>query len=265
MFFLQIKNNSTLINSSSNESHEKGSILTYPDPEETEKAAEIMDEIVYRLKRYANFNNGLTHYYEGGERKYSYFTEYEDDIYGLRLHLKIPNPNKYNEIINELNKFKDVYRLGYYAKDVRKYYSNLILLHRHDQQINEESNENYFYLSATVELSEDMTIISSTSIDLNKTGVDKIIGQKNTAENPDMPKDHIDWSNVGREIVLNKNFAYVFGFLIKRESDHVGITYIEYKFDDIYCSNRTHLIKCVRHKANLVTNKMVAILKPFSD
>ncbi|CAD2099715.1 fam-a protein, fragment [Plasmodium vinckei lentum] len=152
-----------------------------------------------------------------------------------------------------------------YPKDIRKYYSNLILLHRNDQKLNEKSNENYFYLSATVELSEDMTIISSTSIDLNTPKGDKIIGQKNTVENGGLSKDHIDWGNIGREIVLNKHFTNVFGFLIKRESDHVGITYIEYKFNDISHSNRTHTIKCVKHKANTVTNNIDAILKPFSD
>ncbi|CAD2084042.1 fam-a protein, fragment [Plasmodium vinckei lentum] len=75
--------------------------------------------------------------------------------------------DKYNEILNELNKAKDIYWLGYNGKFVREYYPNLIMLQKYDQSHNAAYNQNCFYLSATVKVSEYVTTIANTLIDLN--------------------------------------------------------------------------------------------------
>ncbi|CAD2095572.1 hypothetical protein YYG_04638 [Plasmodium vinckei petteri] len=120
MFFFQTKNNFTLINSSSNENYENEDLVAHPDSEETEKAEKIKDKVIYRLKYHANLNNSYNCFYFVDERADISFTEYEGvDV--AKLHFIIPNPDKYNEILNELNKTKDIYRLSYNGnKDVYK-------------------------------------------------------------------------------------------------------------------------------------------------
>ncbi|SCL91004.1 fam-a protein [Plasmodium chabaudi adami] len=110
---------------SSNENHENEDLVTPPDPEETkneklleyseadetEKATEIMDEVIYRLKYNANFNNGDNDYYLRDKRGYIAFTKYEDkDV--ARFHLILPNLDKYADIINMLYETKDLYSFG---------------------------------------------------------------------------------------------------------------------------------------------------------
>ncbi|CAD2083918.1 fam-a protein [Plasmodium vinckei brucechwatti] len=227
---------------SSNENYENEDLVAHPDSEETEKAEEIRDEVIYRLKYHANLNNSYNCFYFVDEGADLSFTEYEGANVA-RLYFIIPNPDKYNEILNELNKTKDIYRLGY-----------------------NEYNKNCFYLSTIAKPSEDVTIISNTLIDLNYNSFFNKKNNKITSiKSVDLSKDHIDWGNIARDIVLNNKFTHVFGFIIKRENDHVDITHVKYKHYDKFNPNLLSKVTCRNCKRKLVLKVMNGMLDMLSD
>ncbi|VTZ68208.1 fam-a protein [Plasmodium chabaudi chabaudi] len=270
---------------SSNENHEKEDLIAKPDSEETkksnelmdetEKATEIMDEVIYRLKGNADFNNGYNDYYLNDKRGCIAFTKYIDKDVG-KFHLIIPDSNKYNDIINMLYEAKDLYSfcsIDSQENVVHEYYPNLIMLQRSYKNLHTSSNIYNFTLSATVKESEDITIIAKTSIDIyDDVNFDKKKDTKNRKKNTVKSElffnDHIDFGNIARKIVLNKKFINEFGFVIKRESDHVGITYVEYKYNHHnrhkFCSNILDGKQCKKCRANCMIDAMNNIIEIYN-
>ncbi|SCL84468.1 fam-a protein, partial [Plasmodium chabaudi adami] len=223
----------------------------------------------------ADFNNGYNDYYLNDERGCIAFTKYIDkDV--PKFHLIIPDSNKYNDIINMLYEAKDLYSfcsIDSQANIVHEYYPNLIMLQRSYKNCHTSSNIYNFSLSATVKQSEDITIIAKTSIDIyDDVNVDKKKdkkkGKKNIIKSAQLFDDHIDFGNIARKIVLNKKFINEFGFVIKRESDHVGITYVEYKYNHHnrhkFCSNILDGKQCKKCRANCMIDVMNNIIEIYN-
>ncbi|CAD2107783.1 fam-a protein [Plasmodium vinckei] len=227
-----------------------------------------MDEVVYRLKYNANFNNGYNSFYLNHKRAYIAFTKYEDkDV--ARVHLMVPNPDNYDGIINMLYESKDLYSFGAsdsIGKVVRKYYPNLIMLQRSNKKFNTSPDKYNFSLSAKVETSEDITIIAKTTIDIyDDISVDKKKGKKKGKKGKALIKDHIDWDDIAKKIVLNKRFTNEFGFVVKRKSDHVGITYVEYNYRYRPCTDNPDERRCNKCRTSHIISILNKILKAFRD
>ncbi|WBY56964.1 erythrocyte membrane associated protein 1 [Plasmodium yoelii yoelii] len=71
----------------------KKSLTSYINPEELQKSKDIMDEAVFHLKRYSDYNNGHNCYYLVSNELYLCFME-ENGIKFEKFHLVIPNPYK---------------------------------------------------------------------------------------------------------------------------------------------------------------------------
>ncbi|VTZ66751.1 fam-a protein [Plasmodium chabaudi chabaudi] len=266
---------------SSNENHENEDLVAPPDPEETkneklleyseadetEKATEIMDEVIYRLKYNANFNNAYSRYYLN-RISHIAFTKYEDQD-AARFHIILPNPDKYADIINMLCESKDLYSFGSSdskGKVIREYYPNLKMIQRSYQNDNTPFNTYSFSLSATVEASEDITMIAKTTIDIyDDISGDKKKGKKKDKKGKSLSKNSIYWDNIARKIVLNKKFINEFGFIVKRRSDHVGVTYVEYDYRYRPCPKNPYERRCEK----CITNRMIVpinkIIKFFNE
>ncbi|SBW38071.1 fam-a protein, partial [Plasmodium berghei] len=128
-----------------------------------------------------------------------------------KFYLKIRNPNKCNQIVKMLYEPKDLYGFGsndskvlFIPRIVLEHNSNLILIQKYS-----ESNTTFF---------------ANTSININdETSANKKKGKKGV----NLLNDHIDFDDIIRQIVLKNMFANFFGFIITKEYDHVGVTYVE--------------------------------------
>ncbi|CAD2112212.1 fam-a protein [Plasmodium vinckei] len=218
---------------SSNNNREKGKLLVCTDPEETKKATEIMDEAIYRLRQYANFNNCYKDYYVGNERLSLCFTEHEGTEIE-RFHLKIPNPDKYNEIVKMFYTFKGISYLGNIdvkARIVREYYSNLVIMNNYYKGRTIPFHGYSFLLSADVQKSEDTTMFVQTSVDINDYRNKK--RYKNTiVESANSLNADVYISKYARLQRIKKLVVNLSGLIIKKGSDHVGITYVNSIYDN---------------------------------
>ncbi|ETB57254.1 hypothetical protein YYC_05051 [Plasmodium yoelii 17X] len=255
-------------NIASNENREKGNLQACIDPEETEKATEIMDKAIYRLKHHDYLNNGYNYYFLREIKGSICFTKYGDnDI--ARFYLRIRNQNNYNKIVKMLYEAKDLYSLGSNdskGKVIREYYPNLIMLQRSNQTRNTPPNKYNFSLSAIAEISENITIIANTSINVNDdiNVNNKKKKKKTTVKGAELSQNHIDFDNVARQIVLRNMFTDFFGFIIKRESDHVSITYVEYNVRYKPCPKDLNISECKRCKGKSMLIIMRKILNTFN-
>ncbi|SCL91094.1 erythrocyte membrane associated protein 1, putative [Plasmodium chabaudi chabaudi] len=231
----QSSSNITPQKNTSNENCEKGNSQMCSDPEETNNVTEIMDEAVYRLRQYANFNHGYNDYYIGDEELSLCFTEHEGTEIE-RFYLAIPNPDKYNEIVKMFYTFKGISYLGNLdvkARIVRKYYSNLVMMYN-DYKGRTIPFHGYSYvLSADVQESEDITMFVQTSVDINGHKDANKTKYKNTiVESANSFNTDVYTSEYTQMQKIKKLFINLSGLIIKKKSDYVGITYVNSIYDD---------------------------------
>ncbi|CAD2086728.1 fam-a protein erythrocyte membrane associated protein 1, putative [Plasmodium vinckei brucechwatti] len=219
----------------SNKNCEKGNLRVCTDPKETKKATEIMDEAVYRLQQYTNFNNCYKDYYARNKRLSLCFTEH-DGTKIERFPLIIPNSDKYNEIVKMFYTFKGISYLGNIdvkARIVREYYSNLVIMCNYYKGRTIPFHGYSFLLSADVQKSEDTTMFVQTSVDINDYNDDDKKKYKNTIiESANSLNADVYISKYARLQRIKKLVVNLSGLIIKKGSDHVGITYINSIYDD---------------------------------
>ncbi|CDU17128.1 hypothetical protein, variant [Plasmodium yoelii 17X] len=209
------------------ENHENGDLLACTDYEEVNKASEIMDDVIDRLKYYGNYNSNYSCYYTIEERGFISFTDY-GGIDVAKFYLKIRDPNKYDQIVKMLYEAKDSYGFGSNdnkAKIVREYYPNLTLI----QKYSDTPFHKYSFGLFTIVEESNTTIFANTSININdETSANKKKGEKDV----NLSNNHIDFDDVIRQIVLKNLFTNFFGFIITKKHDNVCITYVESNRDD---------------------------------
>ncbi|VEV55842.1 fam-a protein [Plasmodium vinckei vinckei] len=194
------------------------------DYSETIQANDLMGKAVAHLLYYANIREPYTLYreYDSGATLYS--MRAQDDSSIDKLHLKVSHPNKYHEIINTLwssNICKDS------EKIVRVYDPNLVMVqHRIKNDI--RSFQGYFYaLSAKAEISRDTTIIVYASANIN----DHNSLNQNPCTNTILKEANSFKTDINSEMdirngELSKLFVNLSGYLIKKNSDHIDLIYI---------------------------------------
>ncbi|CXH19475.1 fam-a protein [Plasmodium berghei] len=132
-----------------------------------------------------------------------------------------------NQIVKMLYEPKDLYGFGsndskvlFIPRIVLKHNSNLVLIQKYSVTPFHKYNFGLF----TIAEESNTTFFANTSININdETSANKKKGKKGV----NFLNDHIDFDDIIRQIVLKNMFANFFGFIITKEYDHVGVTYVE--------------------------------------
>ncbi|EAA16398.1 hypothetical protein [Plasmodium yoelii yoelii] len=220
---------SILINDSPEEVYEKNKHLLCTNPEEIINADQFMKAAVKHLVHHAKSNDDYiscktnpNHHIDLYKKKHKGHTLIE------KVKYTIDYPDKYNEIIN-MYWDPDYPRLinSGSVKITRVYNPNLVMIqHRYKKKLGRR--QKYFYALATkVEISEDKTIIAISSANINDHNPSDKKYKNTIVKEANLFKTEIDSEDDIREGKLKKVFVNINGYLFKKRSKCVDITYIE--------------------------------------
>ncbi|VUC56899.1 fam-a protein [Plasmodium berghei ANKA] len=158
-----------------------------------------------------------------------------------------------NQIVKMLYEPKDLYGFGsndskvlFIPRIVLKHNSNLVLIQKYSVTPFHKYNFGLF----TIAEESNTTFFANTSININdETSANKKKGKKGV----NFLNDHIDFDDIIRQIVLKNMFANFFGFIITKEYDHVGVTYVESnRHDKSYPKNYDKIKRRAQNMLNLM-------------
>ncbi|SCL85256.1 fam-a protein, partial [Plasmodium berghei] len=158
-----------------------------------------------------------------------------------------------NQIVKMLYEPKDLYGFGsndskvlFIPRIVLKHNSNLVLIQKYSVTPFHKYNFGLF----TIAEESNTTFFANTSININdETSANKKKGKKGV----NFLNDHIDFDDIIRQIVLKNMFANFFGFIITKEYDHVGLTYVESnRHDKSYPKNYDKIKRRAQNMLNLM-------------
>ncbi|CAD2100967.1 fam-a protein [Plasmodium vinckei petteri] len=199
------------------------------DPEETKQAEHIMAEALAQLQYHAKHTDDYYLYSKKDDGAIIHFKKFNGTDIG-KLDLIIPNPDCYDNIINLLSDpngakhFDDSFIKG---RVFRMYNKNLGIIQQRHSTFFRSWHGYYHALAGKAQLSEDTTAIVLVSSNMNdhdkknnKDYVNPIVESANTFK-PDIDSEE-DIKN-GK---LSKTYINLVGFIIKKETDCVKITYL---------------------------------------
>ncbi|SCM09854.1 fam-a protein [Plasmodium chabaudi adami] len=197
---------------------------------ETQQAKNLMEKAVAHLLYYANIRDPYTLFRRYDNDATLYSMKAEDNSNIDKLHLKVHNPNKYDELINTLwnsNITKDFGYTFIYEKIARVYDPNLVMV-QHRIKNDTLEFQGYFYaFAAKVEISQDTTAIVYASANINdhnrlnqKPCTNVILKEANSFDGDINSEADI------RNGDLAKLFVNLSGYLIKKNGERVDLFYI---------------------------------------
>ncbi|SCL91297.1 fam-a protein [Plasmodium chabaudi chabaudi] len=211
------------------EIYEENKHLLCINPEEIINADKLMNEAVKHLKMHATTINSYEmcgfSLYDG----VSYYKKiYKNHTQISKAHLIVCNPNKYNEIIKMLwdPGLKNYFNNGS-VKISRVYNPNLVMIQqRYKKKLGRR--QKYFYaLAKKVEISDDTTIITMTSANINDHNPSDEEYKNTIVESANLFTTDIDSEDDIRKGKLKKVFVNLAGYLIEKKSYYVYVTYVE--------------------------------------
>ncbi|SCN26572.1 fam-a protein [Plasmodium berghei] len=221
--------NFTLANSSLNENCEQNDSLTCTDPEETQKATELMNEAVTALQKIAKNVDVCDHVNKQFDIDL-YCKKHEEDTEIAIFSFEIKKSNNYNEIINKVwspNGIKSFDEYHIKEKIVRVYNPNLVMMQQRRNSIVGPFKKYSYVLATKVEVSSDTTIIVFSSANIN----DYNSASRNTYTNTILKSANEFKTNVNSEEdikdgKLKKFYINLYGYIIKKEERRIDVTYV---------------------------------------
>ncbi|CDU17798.1 fam-a protein [Plasmodium yoelii] len=238
-----IKDNSILDNNSSNETHEE-TPTTCTNSEEIKKTTEIINDALSILRYHATSEENYKLQYVYDKDALVYFKKHGNtDI--EKLNLKIRNPDKYNDVINNLwdpygtKNFNDYFING---KVVCIYNPNLLMIKQRSIDPTESPHESVYALVSKIKISEDTTVIIIASANVNEYKS----SNKQTYKNNDLEINNSLNTNRSSESDIKeeskKTFINLSAFFIKKEDNYINVTYVN-AMDDNTSSSKKYSIK----------------------
>ncbi|KEG02408.1 hypothetical protein YYE_03147 [Plasmodium vinckei vinckei] len=222
-----IENSSILANNPSNETHEQTGPIICTNPEEVRKTTEIINAAVSILRHHATTEDNYKLLYVYDKDALIYFKNHGNtDI--EKLNLKIRNPNKYNDIVNNLwdpygtKHFHDYFISG---KVVCIYNPNLLMIEQESIDPTKPDHECVYSLASKIDVSEDTTVIVLASANMN----DNNCSNKKTYKNKDLIRKSSSSNSSSSESDITEEPKRTFnlsGFFIKKEKNYINITYV---------------------------------------
>ncbi|CAD2097424.1 fam-a protein [Plasmodium vinckei] len=215
-------------NECSEESSEQNSSEFYVYKEQTKAAEELMDEAEDLLYSYATNTNDYTLYNKLSEDSIEYYKKCgETTIY--KFNHKIERPDKYNYIVEkiwnpQLRKFD-----GHTIKEKveHQYSPDLVMIQHRYTNDTMMFNGYYYALAKKYQISDKETLITYASPDVyDPNKVDEWRFKNTLLESANSFKQKI----CSEKDILNgeliKMFVNLSGYIIRKEEDHVDITFV---------------------------------------
>ncbi|SCL82639.1 fam-a protein [Plasmodium chabaudi adami] len=241
---------------------ENGDDIICRNPEEITTAAEVMDEAVTLLRHHAANKDDYS-LYHSEKNANLYFTKPGNPEAG-KLSIIIQDPNKYDDIVTLLShpngaKYFDESFIS--GKISRLYNTNFALLQqRYKGRIG--SLKKYFYaLMKKVNVTSKETIIAYVPTDINDNTNSNNKNYNTVLKKANSLKIDINSEEDIRSGKLKKTFSNVFGYIIKKEIDHINITYVKF-VEGSYSILPKWLNKMLR---GLKILKLTKLINLFSD
>ncbi|CAD2094044.1 fam-a protein [Plasmodium vinckei lentum] len=223
-------NNFSMANDRSYKLYKKYKHLLFIDDDEDIKAEKVMKEAVSLLIQHATSTINYDKPYQSKNDGKLNMAKHEGDAYIGKYNYKYLDPNMYTDIVDMLwdpscsQKPDQILKNG---KIVRVYTRNLIMV-QYRYKNYEESFQRYFYvLAAKHQISKNTTVIAMTSGNIN----DHNYTDTKKYKNPIVKSASLFQTKVNSELdirkgELKKTFVNLSGYIIKKESDYVDITYV---------------------------------------
>ncbi|CAD2097216.1 fam-a protein [Plasmodium vinckei petteri] len=212
----------------SEEIYEKNKHLLCTDPNETKEAVNFMSKAAIHLVYHATCKDGYTLLEERPGNMFLYKKKHKDHTNVERIIYSVDNPNKYNEIINQIwdPNHASPFNNGD-VKITRVYNPNLVMI---QQRYKKDflGRQKYFYaLVKKVQISEDTTVIVMASADINDHNPSSKEFKNTIIENVNLFKADIDSEDDIRNGKLRKTFVNIAGYLIKKKyNSYIDMTFV---------------------------------------
>ncbi|CAD2092912.1 fam-a protein [Plasmodium vinckei brucechwatti] len=213
------------------EIYEKNTDLLCTNPNEISNAVKLMNEAATHLEHHATTEEDYELWKHNRYYNNSSSIKKHGDGYVQRINCKYYHIYTYNQIINMLwdPALANVFNPHFVKrKFVRVYNPNLVIIRqRYKSRVGGPMK--YFYaLAAKVDISEDKTIIVMTSANINDHHPSEEEYKNKIIENANLFKIDIDSNNSIRNGKWEKTFVNIAGYIVKKKSGNVDITYLEY-------------------------------------
>ncbi|CDU16411.1 fam-a protein [Plasmodium yoelii] len=234
------------------------------NPEETEIAENVMNEAELLLQYHATSTDDYKFYHKYSEDSIEYY-KLHGNIFIFKFDHKIRYPDKYNDIIEILWNSNNVKYLGnsiIKEKVAREYSPNLIITqHRY---VNKPlSFYGYHYaLTKKVQVSDDTTVILSTSSDIDDyNNVDRRKYTNTIVESANIFKPKIYSEKDIRNGKWTKMFVNLSGYIIQKKTNYIDITFVHSV--TINTPNIDDLLTKIIHSAQILNILRLGIILPM--
>ncbi|CAD2097705.1 fam-a protein [Plasmodium vinckei brucechwatti] len=212
------------------EIYEKNTDLLCTNPNEIANAVKLMNEAATHLEHHATNDD-----YELWKQNRYYNTcssiKKHGDAYVQRINCKYYHDNTYNQIINMLwdPALANVFNPHFVKRKIARVYNPNLVIIRQRYKSRVGGPTKYFYaLAAKFDISEDKTIIVMTSANINDHHPSEKEYKNKIIENANSFKTDIDSNKYIRNGKWEKTFVNIAGYIVKKKTGHVDITYLEY-------------------------------------
>ncbi|SCM03543.1 fam-a protein [Plasmodium chabaudi chabaudi] len=217
-------------NYGSDELYEQHKHLLCTDRGEIIRAEKVMKEAVSLLMHHATTESSNDKPYKSKNDKKLNMEKHEGDAYIGKSNHKYPDSDMYTDLVDMLwdpscsQKPDKTLKNG---KVIRVYTPNLILVQYRYKNNNEDFQRYFYALARKHQVSEDTTVIAMTSGNINDhNSADTRIYTNPIVESANLFKTEVNSEPDIRRGELKKMFVNLSGYLIKKESNYVDITYV---------------------------------------
>ncbi|CAD2099659.1 fam-a protein [Plasmodium vinckei lentum] len=243
----------------SEEIYEQNKHLLCPNPEEANAAIKLMGEALIHLVYHATNKEGYKYIGDNPDYDlYYYKKKHNDNTNVEKYQYKVRDPNKYNETINELWDPNSDHFLDRYSckkKIVRVYSPNLVIIQQRYKNWPLTRQKYFYVLVKKSQISENKTIITMTSPNINDGYPSDKEYKNRIIENANLFTTDIDSEEDIRNGKLNKAVVNIAGYIIQKKSDHIYVTFIRSHY--IYLSIDVFFLRLM----NMVPINKNALLK----
>ncbi|WBY60494.1 fam-a protein [Plasmodium yoelii yoelii] len=213
------------------EIYQKNKHLLYTDTEKTINACKFMNDALKQLEHHATSKGYKRCCANPSKNIVFYKKKHRDNTKILKAEYIIYDPNKYNELLNELwdpDSDNFLYKGSVKKKIVRVYSPNLVMIQQRCKRW-PWSHRKYFYaLAAKFKISENKTMIvmaSTNIIDHNRKN--KKYFENKIVESANLFEAEIDSEDDIRNGKIKKMFVNLIGYIVEKRKDRIYIIYIE--------------------------------------
>ncbi|CAD2089762.1 fam-a protein [Plasmodium vinckei brucechwatti] len=210
------------------EIYEENKHLLCDDFNEIINAGKFMNEAVLHLIYHATNIKDYKLFKTKHDNAMVSYKKKHDRTDVIKVYYADNNPNKYDDIINEIwdPNIPNTFNKGT-VKIARVYNPNLVMVQQRYKK-NSKENQKYFYaLAKKIQISDDSTVIVMASANINDYNPYNKENKNAIIENAKLFKTNVGPEDDIRNGKLKKVFVNIAGYLIQKSKKCVNLAYVE--------------------------------------